>query len=290
MTTRGRHPGTGPLSRTTAGVLTALGLLAPSLAVQAGAAPIVVGRADVSDGSLRLEPAVQAPQETTAVWTLTNGGEQTITFDLSLHELVVGEDGRAAAGPASNLEPPAGEVTLAAGEQAWIEVDLRDASAVAMQATADDTRPLVAFAVAAAATEVAAAVDFDARTGDVTIVLSSDRPTIANTTVTATSWPSRDLGTTTVGPVVVVPPGVTITASVTGALGPTRVGVGVTAFGGSSTTTRTSGFVVTRFAAAVLAGTALAVAAAAILITIRRRPGLDAPHDPTLSPDPEENP
>jgi len=271
-------------------LLSAIGVLGLAFPVQATAAPIVVGRAEVSDGSLHLEPAVQAPQDTTAVWTLTNGGEQTVSFVLSLHELVVGEDGRAAAGPPSNLEPPAGEVTLAAGEQARIEVDLRDASAVAMQAAADGTRLLVAFAVAAAATEVAADVDFDARTGDVTIVLSSDRPTVANTTVTATSWPSRDLGTTAVGPVVVVPPGVTITATVSGAVGPTRVGVGVTAFGGASETTETSGFVMTRFAASVVAATALAVAAAAIIVTIRRRrrhePG--GPNDPTSSPDTEE--
>ena len=271
MTRRPRFRSAHGLRRPVAIGAIAVGVL--TLAAPAGttAAPILVGPTAVSDGSLRLAPAVQAVTGEEAVWVLVNGGDGPLTFALTLHEVVVGDGGGAVPGPPSATRPPADEVTLAAGEEARIPVSLEAGAAVALQASAPDAAPLHAFAVAAGDGAVTAAIGLDTARGRARVSLSSDAPTVATVTVAAESWPGRRLGTVTSDPVVVIPPGVTLTSTIKGAVGPTTVEVAVAAVGGATTSARASAFVVTRTGVASVAVAVLGLAVVSLAITLRRR-------------------
>lgn len=273
MTRRSRFRSPRGLRRPVAIAAVVVGVLTAA-PVGTAAGPIVVGPTAVTDGSLRLTPAVQAVAGDEAVWVLANGGDRPLTFALTLHEVVVGDGGGAVPGPPSTLQSPADEVTLAAGEEARIPVLLDAAGAVALRASAPDAAPLYAFAVAAGQAGeavVTADIDLDTARGRALVTLSTESPTVAAVTVAAESWPGRQLGSVTSDPVVVVPPGVTITSSIRGAVGPTTVEVAVAAVGGATTAARATAFIVTRTGLAVVAIGILGLAAVSLAITIRRR-------------------
>lgn len=236
------------------------------------AAPIIVGPTDVADGSLHLIPAVQAVGGTEAVWVLTNGGDRPATFALSLHDVVVGVDGRAAVGPIASAAPPADEVVLAPREQARVAVTLATTgTAVALRAATAGAPPLHAFAVTPGSGDLDADVVVDTADGRADVSLSTDTPTVANLSIAVAGWPGRDLGTATIGPVLVVPPGVTLAADIEGAVGPTTIEVAATTVGGATTTAHVSAFVVTRTALATVAAIVLALAVMYLVVVLRRR-------------------
>jgi hypothetical protein len=259
------------LLRPVAVAAVAVGVLTLAAPLGTTAAPIVIGRSEVADGSLRLTPAVQAVAGTEAVWVLANGGDRPMTFALTLHEVVVDDRGGAVPGAQASTRPPADEVTLAAGEEARIPVSLDALRAIALQATAPDAAPLHAFAVVAGDGPVSADIALDTARGRAVVSLSAETPTVARVTVAAESWPGRRLGSVTSDAVVVIPPGVTITSAIRGAVGPTTVEAAVTAVGGATTSARTSAFVVTRTGLASVAAGVLGLAVIIIVITLRRR-------------------
>lgn len=235
----------------------------------APAAPIVVGPSDLDDGTLRLTPTVQVVDDSEAAWVLANGSDRALTFALSLHEIVVGRDGQAAAGATLSDPAPVGEVVLGPREQARIAIPVADPTA--LRVTTDGAGRLEAFAVAPQSGDVAVTIDLDTAQGRAAVAVSAEAPTVANLAVGVTGWPGRDLGTATAGPFVVVPPGVKVVVDLDGAVGPTTMKAAVTTATGESATAESTTFVVTRSGLAIVAAAALAVATGALVLVLRRR-------------------
>ena len=172
--------------------LAALGMVGTAAAVPQ--APLVVDGHPL-DGQVRLSPATQVAEDGQADWLLANGGEGTLTFALTVHEVEATAAGVEVGDPAG-VALGADEVTLAPGEVARIPLSLpaeAEPGALALVATTVDAEPPTTLSgvvlVGGGGEVVPTVVGADAGSGTLTVRLDADGPALVDVALRATAWP-----------------------------------------------------------------------------------------------------
>lgn len=186
------------LARRAGGVLLVLLVLVlvGSAPVTAMPRPPLVVEGDVPEGRVELSPATQATSGGGHVaWVLANGGADTLTFGLEVHEVDATVDGAEIGAPAG-LPLGVDTVTLAPGELARIPLVLPDVTeprALALVASSQDADPPTTLSgvvlVGGGGPVAPRVVAADAGAGTFTVRLDADGPTLVDVALRATAWP-----------------------------------------------------------------------------------------------------
>lgn len=168
---------------------------APGTAVRAEVPePPLVVEADATDGRVHLSPATQHVTGGRATWVLTNGGTDTLTFELGVHDVEATDDAVEVGDP---IDLPLGlpVVTVAPSEAVRIPVPLGEHApdALALVATTVGAEPetrLAALALQGEGDRVEARVRAaDASRGEVRVRLDSTGPALVDVALRASAWP-----------------------------------------------------------------------------------------------------
>lgn len=155
--------------------------------------PLVVD-AEATDGRVHLSPTTQTVTGGRATWVLTNGGTDTLTFELGVHAVEATDDAVEVGDPV-DVPLALGTVTVGPSEAARIPVPLGEDApdAIALVATSVDAEPetrLAALALRGGGDRVEAHVRAaDASRREVRVRLDAAAPALVDVALRASAWP-----------------------------------------------------------------------------------------------------
>lgn len=217
--------------------------------------PLVVDGA-AEDGQVVIEPAAQTVVDGRVVWLVRNGGEDALSFDLAVHEVVATDDGVDVGAPHADLALAVDRLRLGAGEVARVplHVDEGVRGAFALVAQTVDAEPATTVsgvALRAADVEVRPSVTAaDASDGTLTVRLDAEGPSLVDVALRSSAWPGVARSETVVEGVLVPPGGRDLEVALGGVLaGRVRLEVAVAPVAGGTDGAGTDGAGTERVAA-----------------------------------------
>lgn len=160
------------------------------------AEPVLVVPGAASDGQVSLAPATQVVSQTRLAWLLTNGGADSLVFQLAVHDVVTSDGEVEVGAQRTDLPLSLDRLQLGPGEAARIPLHLPDSTTpgtIALVAQTVDAEPettVSGVALLGAHGEVAPAISHsDAGAGTFTVRLDADAPALVDVAVRSSVWP-----------------------------------------------------------------------------------------------------
>ncbi len=160
------------------------------------AEPVLVVSSGSADGQVSMSPATQVVTQARVAWLLTNGGRDSLVFQLAVHDVVTSDGNVEVGAKRPDLALALDQLQLGPGEAARVPLHLPDATApgtIALVASTVDAEPettVSGVALFGPDGEVAPAISAaDAGAGTFTVRLDADAPAIVDIAVQSSVWP-----------------------------------------------------------------------------------------------------